>query len=115
MFTIFVLLVVQSGVHATEAAPRATLTASLSLQTSASSDQEASSTSTASVSTISKATVTSIDAAVITLGPDFKPGDEVELSLQQKWHLTTYWSCATFGKDRVFCGWLVRPSFPVLS
>ncbi|KAJ5054106.1 uncharacterized protein L3040_000389 [Drepanopeziza brunnea f. sp. 'multigermtubi'] len=37
--------------------------------------------------------------------PDFQPGDEAALSLRQKWHLTTYWSCATFAAGRVFCGW----------
>jgi len=46
-----------------------------------------------------------MDEAVITPKPDFKPGDELELSLKQKWHITTYWSCVTFGQDRVFCGW----------
>ncbi|KAI9055805.1 hypothetical protein LZ554_000745 [Drepanopeziza brunnea f. sp. 'monogermtubi'] len=41
----------------------------------------------------------------ITPKPDFQPGDEAALSLRQKWHLTTYWSCATFAAGRVFCGW----------
>jgi len=104
--TALCLLGIEAGVHAARAAPRAIPTASLSLQTSATSDQLASCSSTTSVLTISRATtITSVDYAAITRGPDFKPGDEIELSLQQKWHLTTYWSCATLGKDRVFCGW----------
>ncbi|KAH7351195.1 hypothetical protein BKA65DRAFT_550160 [Rhexocercosporidium sp. MPI-PUGE-AT-0058] len=51
------------------------------------------------------------DEATITPKPDFKPGDELDLSLAQKWHITTFWSCATFGRDRVYCGWHepVRP------
>ncbi|XMA07785.1 hypothetical protein WAI453_000576 [Rhynchosporium graminicola] len=64
-----------------------------------------------SIPTISTPT-TQIAEATITAKPAFKPGDEVALlSLHLKWHITTYWSCATFGKDRVFCGWHepVRP------
>ncbi|KAL2071224.1 hypothetical protein VTL71DRAFT_12459 [Oculimacula yallundae] len=67
-----------------------------------------------SISTISPSpsTTTSRAEATITPKPSFKPGDEVDLmTLHQKWHIETYWSCATFGKDRVFCGWHepVRP------
>ncbi|PVH89228.1 hypothetical protein DL98DRAFT_647784 [Cadophora sp. DSE1049] len=77
---------------------------------------QASSTSSSSLSSLSTlapptTTTTEIDEAMITPKPDFKPGDELELSLKQKWHITTYWSCVTFGQDRVFCGWHepVRP------
>ncbi|CZT41648.1 uncharacterized protein RSE6_16019 [Rhynchosporium secalis] len=64
-----------------------------------------------SIPTISAPT-TQIAEATITAKPAFKPGDEVALlSLHQKWHITTYCSCATFGKDRVFCGWSVLIPF----
>lgn len=41
--------------------------------------------------------------ATITQAPDFD-GD-VSSWIQEKWHLTTFWSCNTFDKTYVDCGW----------
>ncbi|KAI6712607.1 hypothetical protein JHW43_004835 [Diplocarpon mali] len=99
------------------AVPRAALAASLSLPTSSPppSSTPASSSLLLLAPLLAPATTPprtptptarALDGASITPRPSFEPGDEAQLvSLQQKWHLTTYWSCATFGSERVFCGW----------
>ncbi|KAH7399908.1 hypothetical protein BKA64DRAFT_468955 [Cadophora sp. MPI-SDFR-AT-0126] len=97
-------LFITSSIPSTPASPAS------ALQAPSTSFSSLSSLSTSS-STLAQPTTTEIDEAMITPKPDFKPGDELELSLKQKWHITTYWSCVTFGQDRVFCGWHepVRP------
>ena len=62
----------------------------------------ASSISAASLLTEATTTDTALDST-ITLAPEFN-GD-VSARLQEKWHLTTFWSCNTFDQTYVACGW----------
>jgi len=50
---------------------------------------------------------------MITLAPVLPEGGIAEMSqrIQEKWHLTTYWSCVTFGPNQVDCG-LHEPVLP---
>jgi hypothetical protein len=63
-------------------------------------------TSIASSSTEARfgaATTTSQLDATITAPPEFD-GD-VDSWIQEKWHLTTFWSCNTFDQTYTDCGW----------
>ncbi|KAK0102373.1 hypothetical protein ONS95_005995 [Cadophora gregata] len=103
-FQVSQALFITSSTTSTPASPAS------ALQASSTSFSRLSSLATSS-STLAPPTTTETDEARITPKPDFKPGDELELSLKQKWHITTYYSCVTFGQNRVFCGWHepVRP------
>jgi hypothetical protein len=60
------------------------------------------STATISVNHIATTVEDALDPT-ITLGPNFD-GD-VSSWMKERWHLTTYWSCHTFDKTYVDCGW----------
>ncbi|PMD23716.1 hypothetical protein NA56DRAFT_701117 [Hyaloscypha hepaticicola] len=40
---------------------------------------------------------------MVTSPPEMGSGSVVEL--QEKWHLTTYWSCNVFDRTVTMCGW----------
>jgi len=73
------------------AEPASALSGFLSLETAGSALSSASSTSTES------------GKAMVTSPPDLGKGSV--LGLQEKWHLTTYWSCNVFDRTVTMCGW----------
>lgn len=59
-------------------------------------------TGSASSSASSTATSTEVGEAMVTSPPEI---GEDGIGLQEKWHLTTYWSCNVFDQTVTMCGW----------
>jgi len=55
----------------------------------------------ASSSALSTATSTEVGEALVTSPPEIGEGG---VELQEKWHLTTYWSCNVFDQTVTMCG-----------
>ncbi len=72
--------------------PAPALSPSLSVKTAGSASSSASST----------ATSTEVGEAMVTSPPEIGKGG---IGLQEKWHLTTYWSCDVFDQTVTMCGW----------
>lgn len=82
--------VCEAGTTVSRPEPASALSGFLSLETAASALTSASSTSTES------------GKAMVTSPPELGKGGV--LGLQEKWHLTTYWSCNVFDKTVTMCG-----------
>jgi len=76
--------------------PASALSPPLSVETAGSALLSASSTETVTTST-------EAGEAMVTSPPEIGGGGAVEL--QEKWHLTTYWSCNVFDRTVTMCGW----------
>jgi hypothetical protein len=48
-------------------------------------------------------TGTETGRAMVTSPPELGKGGSIQL--QEKWHLTTYWSCDVFDRTVTMCGW----------
>jgi hypothetical protein len=83
--------VCEAGTTVSRPEPASALSGFLSLETAVSALSSASSTSTGS------------GKAMVTSPPEL--GMAGVLGLQEKWHLTTYWSCNVFDKTVTMCGW----------
>jgi hypothetical protein len=52
---------------------------------------------------IASSSSTEAGKAMVTAPPEIGEGAVIEL--QEKWHLTTYWSCNVFDQTVTMCGW----------
>ncbi len=90
MFLLFFSLC-EAGTTASRPEPASALSGFLSEKTAGSAFSSASLTTTES------------GKAMVTSPPEMENGGIVEL--QEKWHLTTYWSCDVFDRTVTMCGW----------
>jgi hypothetical protein len=88
---LFLLSFCELGTTVSRPEPAAALSGFLSVETAGSALFIASSTSTEP------------GRAMVTAPPEIGEGGVIEL--QEKWHLTAYWSCNVFDQTVTMCGW----------